>query len=178
MSKKNPKAFQDLLNMDRVLKSLDKNDNLKVTLKRTTIKGIGLYAIKPIKKDETIAYYKFTVFLHDKYKSPTHYVYTVDVYTKKGNEHHKYIGDIDYKSIPNPLNDIPFWGMFTNEPSKGQTINAEMDMNIDFNYKNRNIVKPGSTMVYEIVATRNIKPTEEIVWDYGPDYLRDYEVGK
>lgn len=30
-------------------------------------------------------------------------------------------------------------------------------------------------MIYKLIATRDIKPGEEICWCYGGAYLRDYE---
>ena len=44
------------------------------------------------------------------------------------------------------------------------------------NYKKRTKVKEGQSMVYKLVAVRHIKPGDEILWYYGPDYNRDYEV--
>ena len=32
--------------------------------------------------------------------------------------------------------------------------------------------------IYKLVAIRHIKPGDEILWYYGPDYNRDYEVSK
>jgi hypothetical protein len=149
---------------------------LKVTLKYDPVKKIGLYSTKHIKKGEVIAFYKLTVYNTNKYKSPTNNVYTFTIYNKNGNTLHKFIGDFNHKNIPEPIYDIPFWAQFANEPSLNQQINAEMNMNIELNYENRNTVQNGSTMVYVLEATGNIKPNQEILWYYGDDYERDYDV--
>ena len=174
------KKFQNLLDLDRILKETPDVKKLKVTLKKDKIKGTGLYATKGIKKGEIIAYYKIKVFNFDKYDSPTNNVYTFDVYTSKGNDSKTFIGDLDEDSFPPPLNGISFWAPFANEPTTKQKTNAEMDTNIDANYKDkgRKRVREGDSLIYELVAKRYIKPGEEIMWYYGEDYERDYEVGK
>jgi len=169
--------FIDLLDIDRILKETPNKNKLKITLKKDPIKSSGVYATKPIKKNEVIAYYKVKVFNYDKYESPTGNMYTFNIYTKNGNESKTFIGDIDLDSFPLPENNITFWGPFLNEPSKGQKANAEVDNNIKENYKNRKRVKEGQTLIYKIVAKRNIKTGEELMWYYGEDYIRDYEVG-
>ncbi len=170
--------YKKLLDMNRILKDTKNKDKLKVILKKDNIKGTGIYAIKPIKKGETIAYYKITVFKHDTHKSPTGSVYTFTIYTAGGNPSQAFIGDIDLTSFPtpSPKNNIPFWGPFANEPSGNQKVNAEIDTNQRRNYKDKKRMQLGDSMVYDLVATRNIKPGEEVVWYYGEDYKRDYEV--
>lgn len=170
--------YKDLLNYERILSDTPNKDELSVTLKRTANKGVGLYATKHIKKGETIAYYKITVFKTSVYESPTNYMYSFEVYKKDGDNYKRLIGDVDLKSFPEPLNDIPFWGPFANEPSINQKSNAHLDMNLKENYKNRKKVDVGQTMVYQLIATKHIKPGDEILWYYGPDYIRDYKVSE
>ena len=49
-----------------------------------------------------------------------------------------------------------------------------MDYNLDENYKNKKIVKIGDSLIYNLVAIKNIKKGDEILWDYGDEYVRDY----
>src|SRR3972149_261507 len=169
MAKSNP-------DYERILKSTPNLDKLKVTLKKDKIKGTSLFATKRIKKGETVAYYKITVFGYKGYESPTNGIYTFDVYNKDGDDIYKYIGDIDLKSFPDPYKNIPFWGPFANEPSINQKSNARISMNLNNNYKNRRRVKIGSHLVYKLIAITDIEPGEEIVWYYGDGYIRNYEV--
>lgn len=167
------KKIKKILSLDSIY--LDKG--LKVTLKKSK-KGVGIYAIKPIKKNETIAYYKVKVYNYDKYKPFDKSTYLITVYTKQGNASKTLIGDIFPESIQPPYRNIPFWGLFSNEPSvkpKKQDSNAYLDTNIRQNYKNRKILRVGDTFVYKIKASKDIKPGEEITWCYGDAYGRSYE---
>jgi hypothetical protein len=176
MDKPFSKKYRELLDIKRILRKTKNKNLLTVTLKEGPIKGVGLYATKMIKKGEIIAHYKITIFDEKTYKSPTKYVYSFSIYNKSGKSNNKLIGDIDLDSIPPPINDITYWGLFANEPSGKQVENAEIDMNLHYNYKNRKRVKIGSTIVYDLVAIKNIKKGDEVVWYYGEDYERDYEV--
>lgn len=171
-----PPEYKKLLDPDRILKSTPNLKKLKITLKKDSMKGTSLYATEQIKKNETVAYYKIRVFRYKKYESPTDEVYTFDVYDKEGDDIYKYIGDIDLTSFPKPVNGITFWGPFANEPSVDQEANCRISMNLDANYKNRKKVKVGSSLIYKLVAIKDIEPGEEIMWYYGKDYIRDYEV--
>jgi len=152
--------------------------DLKVKLVKTEDKGLGVFATKDINKGETIAYYKFKVFRENTYESPTNFVYSFEVYKKNGEPYKRLIGDIDEESFPDPIDSISFWGPFINEPSQNQRINADIDVNLKENYENKTFSSPGESMVYKIVATKKIRPGEEILWYYGKDYPRNYKVGK
>lgn len=167
-----PYEFKELLDPDRILKNTENIGDLKVILRKDEIKGTGLYAVKPIIKDEVIAYYKIKLFTESKYKSPTHFIYTFSVYNSSGRKSLLLIGDIVEDSIPEPENNIPYWAMFANEPSGDQDINSEIDISHD----NTNRLKVGSYLVYKLVATRNIKEGEEITIYYGDEYDRNYEL--
>jgi len=180
MSTKNkfPKEYINLLNMDKILKNTTNIDKLKVTLKHNEIKGTGLYATKHIKNDEIIAYYRITAFDYHRYTSPTNYIYAFDVYTPTGRESKNLIGDIDLNSFPKQVNDIPFWAPFANEPSVGQKINSEIDLNIDENYKNKKQkrIKHLQQLTYKLIAKCDIFPGDEITLYYGDEYPRNYEI--
>ncbi|QKF93769.1 SET domain-containing protein [Fadolivirus algeromassiliense] len=173
-----PKEYVELLDMERILNVTKNKNKLKVILKKDTIKGTGLYATKPIKKGDTIAYYKITTFSRNEYTSPTNYVYSFEVYTCAGRESKYLIGDLYLDSIPEPTNNIPYWGLFINEPSENQDVNSEVDMNLDGNYKSekRKRVKCGGKLIYKVVALRDINVGEEITLNYGDNYVRSYEV--
>ena len=162
-----------LLDMDKIKKQAD-SEKLKIELKKHPVKGFGLFAKRLIKKGEIIAFYKITVYSAIKYNSSTNNTYTFNVYKKDGTENKKYIGDIDSTSFPKSINNISFLAPFANEPSTNETINAEMDYNLDENYKNKKIVKIGDSLIYNLVAIKNIKKGDEILWDYGDEYVRDY----
>ena len=104
------KDFKKLLDIVTIKNNTDNFSDLKVELKRSKIKGVGLYANKNIKKGEIISYYKIRVYKFKKYESPTNNVYTFTIYKKNGKEDDHLVGDIDLHSIPRPKRGIPFWG--------------------------------------------------------------------
>jgi|688.fasta_scaffold288107_2 hypothetical protein len=170
------KEFNNLLNIDRLLGNTENKENLKVTLKKDQIKGTGMYATQFIKKEELIAYYKVLVYNYKKYNSPTNYIYAFDIYNKSGKESKYLIGDIYLDSFPEPVNNVPFWAPFVNEPSIGQQINAKIDLNFEENYKNKNRIKDGSEIIYKLIAFEDIFPGDEITIYYGEDYPRTYKI--
>ena len=44
------------------------------------------------------------------------------------------------------------------------------------NYKNKDRIKEGDTLIYKLVATENINVGEEICWYYGKSYKRNYKI--
>jgi len=153
-------------------------NKLSVTLKKNKFSGTGLFATKQIKKGKTIAYYKMKVHEDSNkksYKSPTKCMYCFTVYTKGDKMNRNLMGDLDKESAPLPENNIPYWAYFSNEPSVGKPENAEIDIALKDNYRNRNKLKSGDFIRYKLKASRNIKPGEEIVWCYGEAYARDYD---
>ena len=163
-----------LLDINYIKRNTPNTKSLKVDLKKVKNKGIGLYAIKPIKEDGLIAYYKITVFREKGYKSPTNMAYSIEVVTKSDKQSKTFIGDLSLESLPLPCRGIPFWGYFANEPSSDQTPNCYIDPNLKENYKNRKRVKEGDAIIYKLRASRNIKKGEEITWCYGDAYERSY----
>ena len=156
-------------------KKMAKGYDLKVTLKKN-FKGYSLFAKKSIKKGNVIAYYKFLLHKYDdNFRGKKGDMYVMSVYNKSGRFNSNVIGDVYEGSLDLPKRNIPYWAYFSNEPSGKQTENAMLDEDRKGNFKNRDRVKPGDTMTYKLVATRNIKPGEEICWCYGAAYLRDYE---
>lgn len=150
------------------------NDKVKTTLKRGK-KGVSIFATKPIKKGNVVAYYRFMVYKDKKHRFVKSRMYAMTVYTKKENASSTLMGDVYKGSMREPKHNIPFWGYFSNEPSKRQSSNAFLDINTKSNYKYRNTVKAGDIMFYKLVASRDIKVGEEICWCYGDYYDRDYE---
>lgn len=156
-------------------RKLARGHDLKVKLRKSKRKGIGLYAKKPIKKGNVIAYYKFKVYdySHDQVKGGRYGMY---VYTKSGRESRNKMGDIYPGSLAPPKRGIPYWAYFSNEPAKSlnQKQNAYLDVNLKQNYRHRFRIRTGDTLVYKLRASRNIDKGEEIVWCYGDEYDRDY----
>lgn len=163
-----------VLNKNYVLRNFSKGVK-NVTLKKSKVKGTSLFATKKIAKNQVIAYYKITVFHQKKFVSETDNMYTFDVMTKGNRVSTTLIGDITEDSLEQPKRGIPYWGFFANEPSGRQTPNTIIDVNLAENYKKRDRVVPGDTMIYKLRANRTIHPGEEIVWCYGESYARNYE---
>jgi len=157
-------------------RKLIKGKKLSVTLKKDPVKGVGLYAREKILKGDIIAFYKIKVFLLKDYE--TDGVYSFEVYRKNGDEYKRLIGDIYEESFPEPIDGIPFWAPFANEPNKGQRTNAMIDIDLKGNFVGKTYLSPGDILIYKLVATKMIKPGSEILWYYGPDYSRNYSVSK
>jgi len=156
-------------------KKMAKDCDLKVTLKKN-FKGYSLFAKKPIKKGNIIAYYRFLVHKYtNNFKGKKNDMYVMSVYTKTGRFNPHLIGDVYEGSLADPIRNIPYWAYFSNEPSGKQTENAILDINEKGNYRQRNRIKAGETMTYKLIASRNIKPGEEICWCYGSSYARNYK---
>jgi hypothetical protein len=149
--------------------------DLRVELKKGP-KGTSLYARKPLKRGNVVAYYKFLLHKYrDNFRGKKSDMYVMSVYTKKDKFNPRVIGDIYEGSLDPPKYNIPFWAYFSNEPSGDQKENCTINSNLKYNYRKRNTVRPGDTMVYKLVATKDISPGEEIVWCYGENYVRKYE---
>ena len=182
-SKRSPRrsrSIKDVLDRKKLLSETpsDIKKKLSVTLKKNKYAGTGLFATKPIKKGNVIAYYKMKVHqdtTKHPYRSPTKCMYCFTVYTKGDRMSSSLMGDIDKESAPLPKNNIPYWAYFSNEPSRKQKENAYIDIALKENYKDRKRLKPGDFMTYKLRASKNIKPGEEVVWCYGSAYARDYE---
>jgi len=156
-------------------KDMTKGHNIKVVLKKN-YKGISLFAKDPIKKGSVVAYYKFLVNKYDdNFEGQNNNMYTMTVYGKTGRERATVMGDIYDGSLLPPKNGITYWAYFSNEPSEDQEENVYLDINIKCNYKDRDRVKVGDTMIYKLVALKDIKPNEEIMWCYGDFYNRNYK---
>jgi len=149
------------------------NSHLKVMLKKN-FKGTSLFAKKQINRGNVIAYYRFKVNRYQGYTGRKKDMYTISIYTKSGRFNPHFIGDVFEGSLQDPKYNIPFWAYFSNEPSGDQVENAQLDINLKGNYRKRDKVKDGDVMVYKLVATKTIKPGEEICWCYGESYNRDY----
>ncbi len=168
--------IKDILDIDYIKRNTPDIDKLKIKLKKT-FKGISIICTKPIKKGNIIAYYKIKVYKDDdNFHGIKKNMYTFEVKTKNGNSSEKYIGDIYEGSLETPKYGIPFWGYFANEPTSKQRVNAEINTNVKENYKNKDRVKEGDTLVYKLVAKENIEVGEEVCWYYGEFYKRDYEI--
>lgn len=159
-------------------RQLARGHDLKVKLRKSKMKGTSLYAAKPIKKGNVIAYYKFKVYNENKHRQVKGGMYGMTVYTKSGREARNKIGDIYPGSLARPKRGISYWAYFSNEPAKHprkQKENAYLDINLKQNYRHRSRVRVGDTMVYKLRASKNIKKGEEITWCYGEYYGRNYD---
>ena len=97
------------------------------------------------------------------------------MYTKSNRAHPTLIGNLSPHSLQAPRHSIPFWGYFSNEPSAHEEENAYLDVNLKENYKSRDYVKKGDTMIYKLRALSTIAKNKEIMWCYGDSYHRSYQ---
>lgn len=159
------------INHQKIIDKTPNKDHLKVEMKESEGKGMGVFATNKIVKGEIIAFYRVKVYKMSKYKSPTDFVYSFEVYKKNSQPYKTLISDIYRGSFIDPVTDltgnrdlnnskdgyyISYWGPFLNEPnkSKGEKINAEVDLNLQEQYKKKKITEEGDILTYSIVATR------------------------
>ena len=173
---KKPCWWSKVLDHQYLLDSTPDQQRLNVTLRITPKKGVGLFATNPIRKGDIIALYKAKVYKYGVYHSETKWRYTIGVYDRRMYGIRSLIADVFDGSVPQPLNDVPYWAHFANEPSVGESSNAELDVNTKYNYRDRKAIVPGDTVLYDLKATKYISPGEEIMWHYGTNYKRDYPV--
>ena len=170
MSKKNTPDLNEVLNYKVVLKNTPDPDKLSVTLKEKHPYGVGIFATKRIRKGQTIARYRLCLVGRNEPSTQ----YTFRAYTKSGNPSRNLYGDLYVGSVPPPKRGIPYWAHFVNEPGPRHRPNADIDLNTNWNYKNRKILRKGYIIEYKLVAQKDIEPKEQVFWCYGEDYARDY----
>jgi len=152
--------------------------NLKVTLRKDSYGGICMFSTKPIIKDEIIAYYRVCVYDMKTYMSPTDFTYAFAIFNRAGFPYDHLIGDINNESFMCPIANIPFWGIFANEPNITQSVNAYFDSNCHYNFKSvgRRGYRVGDMLLYKLRALNNIRQNVEILTYYGDDYTRSYHI--
>ena len=169
------KILDNLVSYDHA--NLFRNKDTKIKLLKDKELGIKLVCVKPIKKNETIAYYKFMVYDEKTYKPYKNSMYAMDIISKKGNSRSALIGDIFPGSLELPGKDnISYYGFFSNEPTLKEKPNCYINPELKLNYAKRDVVKVGDTMIYSLKASCNIKKGESITWCYGSLYSRNYKV--
>ena len=55
---------------------------------------------------------------------------------------------------------------------------AELITNTKYNYRDKEKIRPGNVLIYELKATKYIPVNEEVLWYYGDNYHRDYTASK
>jgi hypothetical protein len=159
---------KEILDPNYILKNTTSKSDLKVTLKQDKIKGTCLYSTKSINKNNIIAYYKVRAYRYSK-SGPFGSRYLFVIYTIGGNTSNTFVGNLSPESVDEPFRGKPFWAFFSNEPGPNQIANAYIKTTSKPN------LREGDYLVYKLIASRNIKPNEEITWCYGENYDRDYE---
>lgn len=168
-------SINQLLNKDKIYENTPNEilHCLSIELKEDN-KGIGIYATKNIKKNTVISYYKLKVYGNN-YSLPNNNNYSFTLYDKDENPIDKLTGELSIDSIPLPINNIPYWAHLVNEPSMDETENSSIDINTEENYKDRDTITIGDTVIYKLVADTDINIGDQIKWCYGSNYKRNYE---
>lgn len=138
-------------------------------------KGKCLLATQTIKKDQILAYYKVKVVDYRTYTYPHGNTYLISIAKRNGSEHTYLIGDMYSGSDRLPSKGVPYLAQYANEPYPTETTNCYIDTLSAFNF--RRTIREGDTVTYALRASRRIRTGEEIVWHYGDNYERDYQVG-
>jgi hypothetical protein len=178
-SKKRSKKKSELdflLDIDYIKENTPNLEKMKTTLKKMKNKRVGLFANKNIKKGETISYYLVKV-----YKSSTKILgdtYSVTLYNKNGLLINNLTGNLCPESLQVPAkNGITYWAYFSNEPSMNEKQNCYLDFSNSFKEsKDKLKLVEGDFVRYKLIASKNIKKGDEILWCYGyAPGQRDYK---
>jgi hypothetical protein len=151
------------------------NKKTKVRLRKSKKFGLEVVCSKPIRKGETVAYYRFKVHRESTNVPYKEGMYNMTVFSKKDNGSRSLIGDLYSGSLEMPdKNNISYYAFFCNEPSGKDQENCFLDVELKHNYRWRKLVKEGEIMRYSLKALRPIKKGERVVWCYGESYMREY----
>jgi hypothetical protein len=149
----------------KVYKDLTPNYNISTPMEIIRKKCNELSIDTERKNNETFYQYKkrliydiddkqpILISLHNKkIEKPFRDMYHFTVYKKNGDSYKNLVGDLYDGSLPTPKNNIPYWAYFSNEPSPTKTYNSDIDVQLKENYKDRNTIKEGDTVVYALVS--------------------------
>jgi hypothetical protein len=163
-SKKRTPKDSYLFDMNYVNDNTPNLDILKTRLKKMKNKRVGLFANKQIKKGEVISYYLVKAFKKARFDS----VYSVSLYNNNGSENKLY-GDLCPESLQLPTKSgITYWAYFSNEPSINEHENSYLDFTNSYKEtRNKTSIEEGDLVLYKLIASRNIKKGDEILWCYG-----------
>jgi len=173
-SKKRTPKDSYLLDINYINKNTPNLDTLKTKLKKMKNKRAGLFANRQIKKGEVISYYLVKAVKNPRFNS----VYTVVLYNKNGTAVQKLSGDLCSESLQPPTESgITYWAYFSNEPSINESDNCYLDFENSYKEtRNKTRLKEGDLVLYKLIAKKNIKKGDEILWCYGyPPGQRGYE---
>ncbi len=134
---------------------------------RESYKGRGLYANSTILSGVTICYY---TTIATKYTTDMDCTYAITLYYKNGSSIQHLYGRLDDSILE--MSGVPCCGHLINEPSAGEYANAYMSYRTSHVYANRRRIVDGDHLTYEIESERDIAQDEEILIDYGPNYVR------
>lgn len=173
-SKKRTTKDSYLVDMNYINENTPNLDTLTTKLKKMKNKRVGLFANKKIKKGDVISYYLVKAVKNPRFKS----VYTVMLYNKNGTAVEKLSGDLCSESLQQPTESgITYWAYFSNEPSINERENSYLDFeNSHKETRNKTKLKEGDLVLYKLIAKKNIKKDDEILWCYGyPPGQREYK---
>lgn len=154
---------------------------LNVELRQTRDKGIGLFMTEDVKEGRVIAYYP-AIVRDSSEPGVCGGMYRLSIFDKDDEIESHIAGDVDVaedRPLPNPINNLPFWAHFANEPSGSQELAAALwfdDPAIYRGRKNylrhrrRSPLEPGDTYILELVSLRDISAGEEVTICYGSSY--------
>jgi len=153
-----------LFDMNYINDNTPNLDTLKTRLKKMKSKRVGLFANKQIKKGDVISYYLVKAFKKARFDA----VYSVTLYNKNGSES-KFYGDLCPESLQLPTrNGITYWAYFSNEPSINEHDNSYLEfVNTHKETRNKTTIEEGDLVLYKLIASKNIKKGDEILWCYG-----------
>ena len=125
-------------------------------------KGLGVFATKPIGRKALVACWQLRVFHQEGHENSN---YAVALGKRP------FVADLDASLIPHePHNGAPRIGMLLNEPGIGEKRNC---CNFFASGGHTHYVA-GDVMTMELYTTRAVAEGEELTWDYGPGFKRDY----
>lgn len=138
-------------------------------------KNRGLRALSDLPRNYICAYYPVQIVPVDPdtpASDRSYWMYGTQVYNEKGNVYRKLKGRLAPRSLRRTVyKNKPVVAHFVNEPAPGETENCHVFFSSKF-------VQPGDIDYYPLKTTRAVRRGEELLWYYGDEYDRDYEVGR
>ena len=125
-------------------------------------KGLGVCAAKPIARKTLVACWQLRVFHQEGHENSN---YAVALGKRP------FVADLDESLIPHePHSGTPRIGMLLNEPGLGENRNC---CNF-FDSGDHTQYIAGDVLTMELYTTRAVPEGEELTWDYGPGFKRNY----
>lgn len=171
------KSLNLMFSEDYLRNNIKNYSKLDVFLKRSRLKGLGLFAKRNFEKGEIVCYY--VTELKPLYRASAFGgKYAVHISEKDGSESKELAGDLTTFDVLKVNRGKCNLGYLVNEPSPSQKVNCFLGENTKMNWKNKCWHEIGDIYTFYIKTYCPVKKGQEFVWYYGDAYKRDYQISE